>query len=844
MADLVKKIKIKKQDGTFTDYIPIGANAENVVFSDNNSLEEDFKSNELYINSGSIVQINKKCSYIKSLKIEGDTYQDGTPAYNNPEKVVTLTGDVEMIINGQEHILPFKDLELCRYGNVSDTLEKIDGVWYKNEKIGIVVFDGIESYNRTYGLAKGGERNNYCFRCGGCVNDMRRVSYDYEAYCDYFEPANCYGNDVQGFFIHYPSADSTSAVYFSFPSSVMGNVTDFKNWLSENRPKVYYKLATSRLKQITNSDLLKALDNILSIDFNNNINVSLSLENSLTPLLEIQAYPNIIKASIEKSKENNISSIDAIDYVKGLSEEYDYYDEITYEKKRYNDETDYYVITVPKKDKYGKQIDLYVGDGGKGQDTPIQYAQKNHTTLTINASLPLTNTVTGQSRQPNVISNGVVVAGQNLIEEGVPYNYMYLGVKADRTLADYQVNETTAKQMLDDGCLNVWNVYYKLIENGQKLDLTNVICNEPTVVTDPNPRQAIGLLEDGTMLIVSCDARTDIDIGLTSDQLQDVMLELGCIEAWNLDGGGSTSTVIKGSKLNKNIDTNGTKDRRIRFTLNAKKEIKNIGIAQAFSKIGEEKQNIIQQIIPYINQVKNDGFKFTKLHNKDLNTITDFVIGFGNNLTGTPYPAVTSGYLICLPHVDAEWKGKYCTQLFFNRDTYRCFQRRLVNEVWTDWISIYNKECFLGRWGSLTKATDGVEYITWANNTAATDTGQFIKNSEDATELIFQDNFGNVPNTRTRGMVFAYLNVTIPSSAYDNVDSITLKVKWQKRETDTWGEGTWNQITLLKGQTNYYITQPWLINMANGEGIRFTIEAPAGCQFSLNASGHLTRAYY
>jgi len=30
MADLVKKIKIKKQDGTFTDYIPIGAEAQNI----------------------------------------------------------------------------------------------------------------------------------------------------------------------------------------------------------------------------------------------------------------------------------------------------------------------------------------------------------------------------------------------------------------------------------------------------------------------------------------------------------------------------------------------------------------------------------------------------------------------------------------------------------------------------------------------------------------------------------------------------------------------------------------------------------------------------------------------
>jgi hypothetical protein len=39
MADLIKKIKIKKQDGTFTDYIPIGAEAQNVDTSDGESVQ-------------------------------------------------------------------------------------------------------------------------------------------------------------------------------------------------------------------------------------------------------------------------------------------------------------------------------------------------------------------------------------------------------------------------------------------------------------------------------------------------------------------------------------------------------------------------------------------------------------------------------------------------------------------------------------------------------------------------------------------------------------------------------------------------------------------------------------
>ena len=39
MADLIKKIKIKKQDDTYTSYIPIGADAENVDCSDGESVE-------------------------------------------------------------------------------------------------------------------------------------------------------------------------------------------------------------------------------------------------------------------------------------------------------------------------------------------------------------------------------------------------------------------------------------------------------------------------------------------------------------------------------------------------------------------------------------------------------------------------------------------------------------------------------------------------------------------------------------------------------------------------------------------------------------------------------------
>ena len=50
MADLIKKIKIKKQDGTFTDYIPIGADASNVNV-DGESVQYKLNKKPYYYNT-------------------------------------------------------------------------------------------------------------------------------------------------------------------------------------------------------------------------------------------------------------------------------------------------------------------------------------------------------------------------------------------------------------------------------------------------------------------------------------------------------------------------------------------------------------------------------------------------------------------------------------------------------------------------------------------------------------------------------------------------------------------------------------------------------------------------
>jgi hypothetical protein len=66
-----------------------------------------------------------------------------------------------------------------------------------------------------------------------------------------------------------------------------------------------------------------------------------------------------------------------------------------------------------------------------------------------------------------------------------------------------------------------------------------------------HPRSAIGV-SDRELFLVTCDGRrTGVDAGLTLDELADFMLALGCRDAMNLDGGGSTTHVHRGHLLNR-----------------------------------------------------------------------------------------------------------------------------------------------------------------------------------------------------------------------------------------------------------------------------------------------------
>lgn len=66
-----------------------------------------------------------------------------------------------------------------------------------------------------------------------------------------------------------------------------------------------------------------------------------------------------------------------------------------------------------------------------------------------------------------------------------------------------------------------------------------------------NPRTAIGYTKDNHLIMLTADGREGSSIGLTLSELAQLMKEFGCVNAMNLDGGGSTVMYINGQVVNK-----------------------------------------------------------------------------------------------------------------------------------------------------------------------------------------------------------------------------------------------------------------------------------------------------
>ena len=65
-----------------------------------------------------------------------------------------------------------------------------------------------------------------------------------------------------------------------------------------------------------------------------------------------------------------------------------------------------------------------------------------------------------------------------------------------------------------------------------------------------NPRTAVGYTADNNLIIVTVDGREKASVGMTLVELANFMKSIGCVNAMNLDGGGSTVLYVNGKVVN------------------------------------------------------------------------------------------------------------------------------------------------------------------------------------------------------------------------------------------------------------------------------------------------------
>ena len=129
-----------------------------------------------------------------------------------------------------------------------------------------------------------------------------------------------------------------------------------------------------------------------------------------------------------------------------------------------------------------------------------------------------------------------------LMRNGVLYRQDRTGcdicvLYADGVLATYRRGSFDNQDILDAQPLQIWNFGPALLdENGQAYPSFQV----STAVGYPNPRSAVGYYEPGHYCFVVVDGRQEgYSAGLMIPELAQLFQDLGCMAAYNLDGGGS-----------------------------------------------------------------------------------------------------------------------------------------------------------------------------------------------------------------------------------------------------------------------------------------------------------------
>ncbi len=278
-----------------------------------------------------------------------------------------------------------------------------------------------------------------------------------------------------------------------------------------------------------------------------------------------------------------------------------YYNEVSHFRGRKFDTT-YYITHIPHLDSQGNVIKLKRGLYGNDPNkpahmTPSDFARKTKATFVSNAS-------TGSGSQLKLhgqqLYNGQILDSVKG-DEYTPLNDRWtLAIADDNTLTSFPPN-VTAAEIRTQGFNNTVSGFGPIISDGK------IIVKEgdysPNTITS-EPRQVIAQLPNKDLIFFSCDGRennthTMIEKGMTLQEVAETLLDHYDIQfAYNMDGGGSSSSVVRSHKLNKSMDDSKTTERKVLDFLYVGKEgvqLRDQDMQNAYQDIGEVR-DMVQEV--------------------------------------------------------------------------------------------------------------------------------------------------------------------------------------------------------------------------------------------------------
>ena len=140
---------------------------------------------------------------------------------------------------------------------------------------------------------------------------------------------------------------------------------------------------------------------------------------------------------------------------------------------------------------------------------------------------------------------GLVVEEGRIIYGNASTRYNVVGLDGDGILL---VGTMTGQEAVDAGMK--WGVSFVTHDGIASSLIINGEVQTQNLGVGVNPRTAIGQREDGALLLLVLDGRSSKTLGATVENVVDIMLQYGAVNAGNLDGGSSSVMVYDGEIIN------------------------------------------------------------------------------------------------------------------------------------------------------------------------------------------------------------------------------------------------------------------------------------------------------